>query len=150
MHKKWKLTIRKTYKDSKNLFKSRKTTYNKRLATKTVADWELQVVVSRAEPGFLGAQIISRHAWSRASEHNTMRRNDRTKYAETLHRLTNTFLHKTAFNWGKENWWPILCRVGRRTTTQSIARPVSVKLRTAQLLCGCSAGARAYSKEWAL
>jgi len=34
-----------------NLFKSeKKTTYNKRLATKTVADWELKVVVSRAEP----------------------------------------------------------------------------------------------------
>jgi len=33
-----------------NLFKSKKTTYNKRLVTKTVADWELQVVVSRAEP----------------------------------------------------------------------------------------------------
>jgi len=33
-----------------NLFKSKKTTYNKRLATKTVADWELQVVVSRVEP----------------------------------------------------------------------------------------------------
>jgi len=33
-----------------SLFKSKKTTYNKRLATKTVADWELQVVVSRAEP----------------------------------------------------------------------------------------------------
>ena len=41
---------RKTYKYNKNLFKSKKTTYNKRLATKTVADWELQVVVSRAEP----------------------------------------------------------------------------------------------------
>jgi len=33
-----------------NLFKSKKTTYNNRLATKTVADWELQVVISRAEP----------------------------------------------------------------------------------------------------
>ena len=42
--------LRKTYKYNKNLFKSKKTTYNKRLATKTVADWELQVVVSRAEP----------------------------------------------------------------------------------------------------
>ena len=33
-----------------NLFKSKKTTYNKRLAAKTVAVWELKVVVSRAEP----------------------------------------------------------------------------------------------------
>jgi len=36
-----------------NLFQSKKTTYNKRLsslATKTVAECELQVVVSRAEP----------------------------------------------------------------------------------------------------
>jgi len=32
-----------------NLFKSKKTTYNNRLANKTVADWELQVVISRAE-----------------------------------------------------------------------------------------------------
>jgi len=32
-----------------NLFKSKKTTYNNRLATKTVADWKLKVVVSRAE-----------------------------------------------------------------------------------------------------
>jgi len=31
---------------TKNLFKSRKNTYNKRLATKTVPDWELKVVVS--------------------------------------------------------------------------------------------------------
>jgi len=52
-----KLAIRKTYYYYwayyilLNLFKSKKkTTYNKRLATKTVADWELQVVVSRAEP----------------------------------------------------------------------------------------------------
>jgi len=37
-------------KTIKNLFKSKKTTYNKRLATKTVADWELKAVVSRAEP----------------------------------------------------------------------------------------------------
>jgi len=34
----------------KNLFESKKTAYNKRRATKTVADWELKVVVSRAEP----------------------------------------------------------------------------------------------------
>jgi len=32
-----------------NLFKSKKTAYNKRLATKIVADWELKVVVSRAK-----------------------------------------------------------------------------------------------------
>jgi len=46
-----KLAMRKTYYYYGyyillNLFKSKKTTYNKRLATKTVADWELQVVVS--------------------------------------------------------------------------------------------------------
>jgi len=38
---------------TKNLFKSKNTrgpTYNKRLETKIVADWELKVVVSRAEP----------------------------------------------------------------------------------------------------
>jgi len=36
-----------TYKeDNKNLFKSKKTTYNKRVASKIeVADWELKVVV---------------------------------------------------------------------------------------------------------
>ena len=47
-----KLAIRKTYKYSKNLFKSKKTTqaYNKRLAAKIVADWELKVVVFRTEP----------------------------------------------------------------------------------------------------
>jgi len=39
----FKLAIRKTY----DLFKSKKTIYNKRLATKSVADWELKVVVSR-------------------------------------------------------------------------------------------------------
>ena len=49
------MAIRKTYYYLAyyillNLFKSKKTAYNKRLATKTVADWELQVVVSRAEP----------------------------------------------------------------------------------------------------
>ena len=42
----------KTYKyNKKNIFKSKKTTRNKRLATKIVADWwELKVVVSRTEP----------------------------------------------------------------------------------------------------
>jgi len=35
---------------TKNVFKSKKTTYCKRLATKIVADWELKVVVSRTEP----------------------------------------------------------------------------------------------------
>jgi len=41
----------KTYKeDNKNLFKSKKTTYNKRLATKIVADWEQKVVVPGTEP----------------------------------------------------------------------------------------------------
>ena len=51
-----KLAIRKRYYYYyycillKNLFKSKKTTCNKRLAAKIVADWELQVVVSRAEP----------------------------------------------------------------------------------------------------
>jgi len=34
----------------KNLFKSKKTAYNKRRATKIVADRELKVVVSRTEP----------------------------------------------------------------------------------------------------
>ena len=34
---------------TKNLFKSNMTTYNKRLETKIVADWELNVVVSRTE-----------------------------------------------------------------------------------------------------
>jgi len=34
---------------TKNLFKSRKNTYNKRLATKIVPDWELKVVVSRTD-----------------------------------------------------------------------------------------------------
>jgi len=49
--KKKKLAMRKAYKeDNNNLFKSKKTTYNKRLATKIVADSELQVVVSRTEP----------------------------------------------------------------------------------------------------
>jgi len=37
---------------TKNLFKSRKNTYNKRLATKIVPDWELKVVVSRTEPPY--------------------------------------------------------------------------------------------------
>jgi len=49
--RKKKLAMRKAYKeDNNNLFKSKKTTYNKRLATKIVADWELKVVVSRTEP----------------------------------------------------------------------------------------------------
>ena len=55
MHKnKKKLATRKTYHSFyillKNLFKSKKTMYNERLVTKTVADWELKVVVSRTEP----------------------------------------------------------------------------------------------------
>ena len=43
---------KKTYKvDDKNLFQSKKTTYNKRLASKIeVADWELKVVVTGTEP----------------------------------------------------------------------------------------------------
>jgi len=51
MHiKKYKLPIKKTYKkDNKNLFKS-KTTYNKRVASKIIADWELKVVVAGTEP----------------------------------------------------------------------------------------------------
>jgi len=48
-----KLAIRKTATilGLLNLFrpKSKKTTYNKRLATKTVADWELKVVLSRVQ-----------------------------------------------------------------------------------------------------
>jgi len=37
--------------DNKNLFKSKKTTYNKRVASKIkVADWELKVVVPGMEP----------------------------------------------------------------------------------------------------
>jgi len=39
-----------TIKTIKNLFKQKKTTYNKRLATKIVADSELKVVDSRTEP----------------------------------------------------------------------------------------------------
>ena len=43
--------IEKLHEDNnKNLFKSKMTTYNKRLETKIVADWELNVVVSRTEP----------------------------------------------------------------------------------------------------
>jgi len=38
------------HKDNKNLFKSKKTTYNKRLATEIVADWELKVVVINISP----------------------------------------------------------------------------------------------------
>jgi len=49
-----KLAIRKTYYYYYILLKihlnQKETTYNKRLATKTVADWELKVVVSGAEP----------------------------------------------------------------------------------------------------
>ena len=51
--KKYELAIRKkTYKvDDKNLFRSKKTTYNKRLASKIeVADRELKVVVTGTEP----------------------------------------------------------------------------------------------------
>jgi len=44
------MAVRKTYKDYKNIFTSKKTTYNKRFATKIVADWELKVVVSRTGP----------------------------------------------------------------------------------------------------
>ena len=44
------MAITKTYEDNKNLFKSKKTTSNKGLATKVVADWEQKVVVSRTEP----------------------------------------------------------------------------------------------------
>ena len=49
--KKYELTVKKTYKeDNKNLFKWRKTTYNKRVAFKIkVADWELTVVVPGME-----------------------------------------------------------------------------------------------------
>jgi len=48
-----KLAIRKRIlllHTNKNLMKSKKTTYYKRLATKIVADWELKVVVSRTKP----------------------------------------------------------------------------------------------------
>jgi len=50
----FKLAIRKTYYYYYILLKihlnQKETTYNKRLATKTVADWELEVVVYRTEP----------------------------------------------------------------------------------------------------
>ena len=49
----FKLAIRKRIlllHTNKNLMKSKKTTYYKRLATKIVADWELKVVDSRTEP----------------------------------------------------------------------------------------------------
>jgi len=48
-----KLAIRKTYYYFillKIYLNGKKTTCNKRLPSKIVADWELQVVVSRAEP----------------------------------------------------------------------------------------------------
>jgi len=45
--KKHELTVEKTYKENnKNLFESKKTTYNERVASKIeVADWELKVMV---------------------------------------------------------------------------------------------------------
>ena len=44
------MATRKTHKDNKNLFKWKKSTNNKRLAIKIVADWELKVVVCRMDP----------------------------------------------------------------------------------------------------
>ena len=41
--KKFKLAVKKTHKTIK--IKSRKTTFNKRLASKIVANWELKAVV---------------------------------------------------------------------------------------------------------
>ena len=55
MRKSKKVAIRKTYYyyyvgTTKSPFKSKTTTYNKKLTTKIVADWALKVVVSRTEP----------------------------------------------------------------------------------------------------
>ena len=56
MHmKKYKLTTKKTHKyDNRNLFKSKKTTYNKTAASKMkVADWELKLWSLWSPYGFL-------------------------------------------------------------------------------------------------
>jgi len=53
MHmKKYELAIVKRYKsDNQNLFKSIKTAYNRRVASKIeVADWQLKVMVPGTEP----------------------------------------------------------------------------------------------------
>jgi len=47
--KKFKLAVKKTHKKTIKI-KSRKTTFNKRLASKIVANWELKAVVPGTEP----------------------------------------------------------------------------------------------------
>ena len=60
-------------KTTKYLFKSKKTTSNKRLVTKIVADWELKVVVSRAEPVRIAFDWPGRECTQWTRENSTLK-----------------------------------------------------------------------------
>jgi len=73
-YKKYKLAIKKTYKeDNTNVVKSKKTTYNKRLASKIVADWEPKVVVPGTEPIWIDLTPESRECRQWTGENNTLK-----------------------------------------------------------------------------